>query len=187
MSQTVNSKRLLVRYSSLGFETDPFSIFCGDLSFINTVWLRAALLNLFQLWRCISCNNNEIAANRKCDYEGILLLIFSSCLKISLKQRQTFSLFPPSVFISVSLCSRCSVGALHRPAHHIWVLFESALLFRQLGLKTNRIPFSLRVPISIYNANTLLLTPCKDAPVLHMHNDIMTVTVYVCHPFFMAN
>lgn len=87
----------------------------------------------------------------------------------------------PALFISVSLStplSQICVGVLIvKPAHNIWALFESTLLFQQLGLKTNRIPlvYACQSPYINANAGTNkpsgLVTPHKHTQVMHTHND----------------
>lgn len=89
--------------------------------------------------------------------------------------------FHSALFISVSLftsLSQICVGVLIvKPAHNIWALFESTLLFQQLGLKTNIIPlvYACQSPYINANADTnkpsILVTPHKHMQVMHTHSD----------------
>lgn len=92
------------------------------------------------------------------------------------KKKIHFPSFPP-LFISPSLpapVSQFCVGVLIAgPAHHIWALFESTLLFRQLGSKTNRIPsvYASQSPYVNASAHTRRPSLSSRRSHAHTHND----------------
>lgn len=74
--------------------------------------------------------------------------------------------------LSLSLSQICVGVLIAKPAHNIWVLFESTLLFQQLGLKTNGILLVHACQSPYINASAgILVTPHKRMWVVHTHRD----------------
>lgn len=130
--------------------------------------------------RCAEYNFKDIIWQRGWCTSTVIIYLCSFPDFLLTGGKFTFSL-SLALFISVSLfisLSQICVGVLIvKPAHNIWALFESTLLFQQLGLKTNRIPLVYACQSPYINANagmnkpSILDTPHKHMQVMHTHSD----------------